>query len=113
MKTKLILTFTLSLLLNLLFAEQAPDNKTKYQIINDSVHFTDGRVISFEQFSKENPEIVEDSKEKTKTNNNENSEVENGRIISNWKFYTIMLAFPIFLILLFVLVFIRGRKKNK
>ena len=105
-----ILTYTLLLSITV-FAEQAPDNKSKYQIIDDSVHYTDGRVISFEQFSKENPEIIDNKKEKA--NKNENIPVENGRIISSWKFYTIMLAFPIFLILLFILVFIRGRKKDK
>ncbi len=104
-----ILTYTLFLSITV-FAEQAPDNKTQYQIIDDSVHYTDGRVISFEQFSQENPEIIDNKKEKG--NANENVSLENGRIISNWKFYTIMLAFPIFLILLFVLVFVRGRRKH-
>lgn len=120
---------------NLLNAEQAPDNKTKYQIIDDSVHYTDGRVISFEQFSKENQQLdsihlidgsvyskeeykimlshlVRHVKNVEKPTKKENKELENGRIISNWKFYTIMLAFPIFLILLFVLVFVRGRRKQ-
>lgn len=108
----LAISFTL-FCINIGFAERAPDNKSKYQIIDDSVHFTDGRVISFEQFSKENPETVVDSKEKKKVNKNENTEVEDGRIISSWKFYTIILAFPVFLILLFILVFIRGRRKDK
>lgn len=106
------LTFTL-LFFFTSYSEEATDTRTKYQIIDDSVHFTDGRVISYEQFSKENPEIVEDSKENKKVNKNENTEVEDGRIISSWKFYTIMLTFPVFLILLFILVFIRGRRKDK
>ena len=104
-----ILTYTLLFSMTV-FAEQAPDNKTQYQIIDDSVHYTDGRVISFEQFSQENPEIIDNKKEKG--NKNENIPVENGRIISSWKFYNIMLAFPFFLILLFVLVFVRGRRKH-
>lgn len=108
----LSLIFTI-LFFNIGFAEQAPINKPKYQIIDDSVHFTDGRVISYEQFSKENPEMIDDSKEKKKSNKNENTEVEDGRIISSWKFYTIMLAFPVFLILLFILVFIRGKRIDK
>lgn len=104
-----ILTYTL-LFSFTVFAEQAPDNKKQYQIIGDSVHYIDGKAISFEQFSNENPEIIDNTKQKGNTN--ENISLENGRIISNWKFYTIMLAFPIFLILLFVLVFVRGRRKH-
>lgn len=104
-----ILTYTLLFSITV-FAEQAPDKKIQYQIIDDSVHHTDGRVISFEPFSQENAEIIDDKKEKVNTN--ENVSLENGRIISSWKFYTIMLAFPIFLILLFVLVFVRGRRKQ-
>jgi len=136
MKIKIIILLALSLLTNLLFADQAPDNKSKYQIIDDSVHYTDGKVISFEEFSNENkqldsihlldgsvysieeykkllPSFIKKSKKAKSDNKNENTPVENGRIISNWKFYTIMLAFPIFLILLFILVFIRGRRSDK
>ena len=58
-----ILTYTLLFSITV-FAEQAPDNKSKYQIIDDSVHYTDGRVISFEQFSKENPEIIDNKKKR-------------------------------------------------
>ena len=104
-----ILTYNLLFSITV-FAEQDPDKKIQHHIIDNSVHYTDGKVISFEQFSKENTEIIDDKKEKVNTN--ENVSLENGRIISNWKYYTIMLAFPIFLILLFVLVFVRGRRKQ-
>ncbi len=89
------------------FADQAPDVKTRYQIIDDSVHFTDGRVISFEEFEKENSEANE-GKIARKTSGTESEEEKS--IIPSWKFYTLMLAFPVFLILIFVMVFIRGRK---
>jgi hypothetical protein len=100
-KLTLIIVLTLSTIANSVYADQAPTDKKKYQIIEDSVHFTDGRVISFTEFEKENSQI-QNKKEVT------NSE-ENKRIIPSWKYYTLMLAFPLFLILLFVLVFVRGR----
>jgi hypothetical protein len=91
----------------MVMADQAPDDKTKYQIIDDSVHFTDGRVISFEEFEKENF-VMKDEKTETKKEKSE----EGKSIVPSWKYYTLMLSFPVFLILIFVLVFIRGRKRK-
>lgn len=92
------------------FSDKPPEEKTRYQIIDDSVHFTDGRVISFDEFEKENSEIEE---EKIARKTSETESEENKGVIPSWKFYTLMLAFPVFLILLFVLVFIRGRKRKQ
>lgn len=110
---KIFLSLAFAILFSLhASADQAPTPERNYEIIDDSVYFIDGRVISFEEFNKENQGTSDDTTVKSKNPTKENTEKENGRIISNWKFYTIMLAFPIILIIIFILVFIRGKKKK-
>lgn len=107
----LLLCITLSL-----SAERMPDYKKLYAIKNDTVFGPDGFVLSLDSFWKVDPgvaaiitdtltkEPIEEKEEK------ENPTDEESDFTSSWKFYLLILAFPVILIGILVLVFFRGKR---
>lgn len=96
---KIPFLFFLFLVSTLLYSEQAPSDKSTMIPATDTVHYGD---------SHHSDDIIASNETKNESSSDSNSEADG--IIPSWKLYTIMLAFPIILILIFIFVYIRGKR---
>ncbi len=97
MKFLLFLFFVFSF--SFLYSERLPVDTTVLSPLKDTVRAGD------HHHSNDNPDSIGVKNEKSEESNSESD-----GIISTWKLYTIMLAFPIILIIIFIFVYIRGKR---
>lgn len=86
-----------------------------YEIKGDSIYMEDGDVYALEDFYVDHPELRNyiDGKEKLKKEieNDKKEKEESSNFMNSWKFYLLVFIFPI-LLLFFVILFFKTRKKN-
>lgn len=113
---KKILIFLFLFTISFAYAEEdAGYELGNYEVKGDSIYLQDGDVYLLEEFYVEHLELRNyiEGKEKLKKEieQEKKEKSEENNFMSSWKFYLLVLIFPVLLIL-FAILFLKTRKRN-